>query len=268
MTPLLEIDHVTVRFSGPTRLNRALRRRVTPLVAVDDVSLSVPSGGAVGIVGESGSGKSTLMRTVLGLHAADAGEVRFRGSAVGPRRDLATRRAIQMVFQDPGTTLNPAHSVGTALEEMLRVHRVVPADRIGRRVEELLEMVHLPSSVREARPSRLSGGQRQRVAIARALSLEPELIIADEATSALDVLVQASILDLLVELRSTTRVTLVCISHDLDLVRYLCDTAVVMQRGRVVERGKVDALFATPSEPYTAELVAAAPSLVRGTASP
>ncbi len=265
MTALLEIDHVTVTFGGPTLLDRVLRREAAPLVAVDDVSLSVPAGGAVGIVGESGSGKSTLMRTVLGLHAPDAGEIRFRGAALRPKRDLATRRAMQMVFQDPGTTLNPALTVGATLEELLRVHQVVPAAQVDSRVKQLLDLVHLPTAVREARPARLSGGQKQRVAIARALALEPELIVADEATSALDVVVQASVLDLLAELRSTTQVTLVCISHDLDLVRYLCDTAVVMRRGRVVEQGDVGALFAVPSDPYTAELIAAAPSLARPT---
>ena len=245
MKPLLENDHVTVRFGGPGLVGRVLRTGAPPLVAVDDVSLAVPAGGAVGLGGESGSGKSTLMRTVL------------------IRRDLATRRAIQMVFQDPGTTLNPAHTVGATLEELLHVHRVVPAARVDARVRELLDLVHLPASVRDARPARLSGGQKQRVAIARALALEPELIIADEATSALDVVVQASVLDLLAELRATTDVTLVCISHDLDLVRYVCDTAVVMRRGRLVEQGPVASLFAAPEDAYTAELIAAAPSLVR-----
>ena len=261
MTDLLEIDHVTVRFGGGGPVSRLLGRAAEPLVAVDDVSLSVPCGGSVGIVGESGSGKSTLMRTVLGLHEPDEGEIRFRGQPLGRRRDLATRRAIQMVFQDPGTTLNPALTVGATLAELLHVHRVVPADRVAGRVGELLDLVHLPASVRDARPSRLSGGQKQRVAIARALALEPEIIVADEATSALDVVVQASVLDLLAELRSTTDVTLVCISHDLDLVRYLCDTAVVMRRGRVVEAGPVGSLLAAPSDPYTAELIAAAPRL-------
>ncbi len=264
MTALLEIDHVTVRFGGSTLLSRALRREASPLVAVDDVSLEVPAGGAVGIVGESGSGKSTLMRTVLGLHAPDEGEVRFRGTPLRPARDLATRRAIQMVFQDPGTTLNPAHTVGATLEELLRVHQVVPAAQVDRRVDELLELVHLSGSLRQARPSRLSGGQKQRVAIARALALEPDLLIADEATSALDVVVQASVLDLLAELRVTTDITLVCISHDLDLVRYLCDTAVVMRRGRVVEQGPVASMLAAPGDPYTAELIAAAPTLTTG----
>jgi ABC-type glutathione transport system ATPase component len=261
MSDLLEIEDLTVRFGRPSRLSRTLGRAPEPVIAVDAVSLAVPTGAAVGIVGESGSGKSTLMRTVLGLHEPEAGAVRFRGVELGRRRDLATRRAMQMVFQDPGTTLNPARTVGSTLEEVLRVHRVVPPDRVDARVAELLDLVHLPSSIREARPRRLSGGQKQRVAIARALALEPELLIADEATSALDVVVQANVLDLLAELRATTGVTLICITHDLDLVRYVCDSAVVMRQGRVVERGPAAGLFAAPADPYTAELIAAAPTL-------
>ncbi|WP_433830104.1 ABC transporter ATP-binding protein [Actinoplanes sp. CA-015351] len=251
MSALLEIENVTVSFG----------RRKHAITAVDNVTLHIAKGSATGIVGESGSGKSTLMRTVLGLNRPQAGSVRFRGAELGARRDLATRRAMQMVFQDPGTTLNPARTVGSTLAEMLRVHRVVPAELVDARVGELLDLVHLPAEIREARPHRLSGGQKQRVAIARALALEPELLIADEATSALDVIVQAGVLDLLAELRASTGVTLICISHDLDLVRYLCDTAVVMRHGRIVEQGPIAELFAAPADPYTAELIAAAPTL-------
>ncbi|MQY08335.1 ABC transporter ATP-binding protein [Actinomadura macrotermitis] len=263
MTDLLEIDHVTVRFGAASRLRRLLGGD-GPVVAVDDVSLRVPRGAALGVVGESGSGKSTLMRAVMGLTGVDAGEIRFDGRRLERRRDVATRRAMQMVFQDPGTTLNPARTVGAVLEELLRVHRVVPGERVARRVEELLDLVHLPASLRDARPHRLSGGQKQRVAIARALALEPRLLIADEATSALDVAVQASVLDLLAELRETTGITLVCITHDLDLVRYLCDSAVVMRSGRVVEAAPVDELFAAPRTDYTRELIAAVPTLTTG----
>ncbi|MFT4010144.1 MAG: ATP-binding cassette domain-containing protein [Nocardioidaceae bacterium] len=265
MTELLEIEHLSVRFGRPSRLSRALGTAHDPVVAVDDVSLTVRAGTAVGIVGESGSGKSTLMRTVLGLHEPAGGAVRFRGERLGRRRDLATRRAIQMVFQDPGTTLNPARSVGSTLAEVLRVHDVVPANQVEARVLELLDLVHLSGSLSDARPRRLSGGQKQRVAIARALALQPELLIADEATSALDVVVQANVLDLLAELRESTGITLVCITHDLDLVRYVCDTAVVMRAGKVVERGEVGQVFQTPADPYTAELIAAAPLLPAGT---
>ncbi|HJQ06384.1 MAG TPA: ATP-binding cassette domain-containing protein [Nocardioides sp.] len=262
MSALLEIDHASVHFGGGGPLARRLGLGGSPVVAVDDVSLTIPTGTATGIVGESGSGKSTLMRSVMGLNRLAAGEIRFRGTPLGVKRDLATRRAIQMVFQDPGTTLNPARTVGSTLEELLSVHRVVPAAQVDARVKELLDLVHLPASIRDARPKRLSGGQKQRVGIARALALEPDLLIADEATSALDVVVQASVLDLLAELRATTGVTLVCITHDLDLVRYVCDDAVVMRHGRVVEQGPVGQVFTRPQDGYTAELIAAAPSLV------
>jgi len=261
MTALLEIDHLTVRFGHHGLGARLLGRAANPVVAVDDVSLSVPLGSALGVVGESGSGKSTLMRTVLGLHQPDSGEVRYRGERLGVSRTLATRRAIQMVFQDPGTTLNPAMSVEQTLSELLRVHRIVKPEDVDGRVGQLLELVHLPDDIRHSRPSIMSGGQKQRVAIARALALEPELIVADEATSALDVVVQSNILDLLNELRCTTQVTLVCITHDLDLVRYLCDAAVVMRHGRVVESGSVDQMFDSPHDPYTRELIDSAPKL-------
>ena len=265
MADLLEIDRVSVHFGCSGALARLLGLGGDPVVAVDDVTLSIPAGTATGIVGESGSGKSTLMRSVMGLNRPASGEIRFRGQPLAGHRDLATRRAIQMVFQDPGTTLNPARTVGSTLEEVLAVHRVVPAGEVDARVQHLLDLVHLPASVRDARPRRLSGGQKQRVGIARALALEPDLLIADEATSALDVVVQASVLDLLAELRATTGVTLVCVTHDLDLVRYVCADAVVMRHGRVVEQGPVDEVFASPRNPYTAELIAAAPSLAAAT---
>jgi ABC-type glutathione transport system ATPase component len=262
MSGLLEIDHLSVRFGREgARWARALGWAAEPVLAVDDVSLSVARGAALGIVGESGSGKSTLMRAAMGLVEPASGRVRLNGTELRTRRDPATRRAIQMVFQDPGTTLNPARSVGSVIGELLRVHRVVPAAEAPKRVRELLDLVHLPAGVQDMRPHQLSGGQKQRVAIARALALEPEVLIADEATSALDVVVQASVLDLLAELRRTAHVTLVCITHDLDLVRYLCDTVIVMRAGRVVESGSVTELFGSPRTEYTRELIAAAPAL-------
>ncbi|KHL13382.1 peptide/nickel transport system ATP-binding protein [Mumia flava] len=265
MTALLEIEHVTVRFGrDPRPWDRLLGSGNAPVTAVDDVSLTVPRGGAVGIVGESGSGKSTLMRAVMGLNDVASGQIRYDGRPLRRRRDAATRRAIQMVFQDPGTTLNPARTVASTLAELLDVHDVVPSARTETRVAELLDQVHLSTSVAHARPHQLSGGQKQRVAIARALALEPQVLIADEATSALDVVVQASVLDLLAELRRTAGITLVCVSHDLDLVRYVCDDAAVMRQGRVVESGPVDAVFAAPADAYTRELIDAAPMLPDG----
>ncbi|MFG1689730.1 ABC transporter ATP-binding protein [Nonomuraea sp. NPDC049269] len=265
MSALIEIEHATVRFGGSSAWRRLLPGgaggSAEPVIAVDDVSLSVSRGAALGIVGESGSGKSTLMRALMGLAPLAAGEIRYDGRALGVRRDVATRRAIQMVFQDPGTTLNPARDVGGILAELLGVHGMVARERVEARVRELLDLVHLPADVADRRPGQLSGGQKQRVAIARALALEPQVLIADEATSALDVIVQASVLDLLAELRQSTEVTLLCITHDLDLVRYLCDATVVMRAGRIVEEAPVKQLFEDPQTEYTRELLAAVPRL-------
>ncbi|MGH3360291.1 MAG: ABC transporter ATP-binding protein [Nocardioidaceae bacterium] len=262
MTPTLEIDHVTVRFGhAAPAWQRSLGLAARPVTAVDDVTMDVAAGAAVGLVGESGSGKSTLMRSVMGLNDLTSGEVRFRGAPLARRRSLAVRRAIQMVFQDPGTTLNPARTVGSVLAELLRVHGVVPPGEVDARIRTLLEQVHLPATIADERPRRLSGGQKQRVAIARALALEPEVLIADEATSALDVVIQAGVLDLLRELRRTTGITLICVTHDLDLVRYVCDTVVVLRNGRVAEQGAVATVFASPADEYTVELIASAPTL-------
>ena len=263
MSSLLRMENLTVTFGSGGVMSTALRRRRSPVVAVDGVTLDVRSGSATGIVGESGSGKSTLMRTVLGLERPATGRVLFHGAPLPMRRSLAQRRAIQMVFQDPGTTLNPAHTVGQTLTEALRVHRMVPPGEERNRVAQLLDLVQLPVGLAGARPARLSGGQKQRVAIARALAVEPEVLIADEATSALDVVVQAAILDLLGDLQRETGVTLICVSHDLELVRYLCEDVAVLRGGRVVESGPVPDVLRAPKDAYTAELIAAGPTLDR-----
>ncbi|QIG39491.1 ABC transporter ATP-binding protein [Microbacterium sp. 4R-513] len=260
---LLEIDDVTVKFGERRsawieRLGLA-RESVT---AVADASLNIEAGEAVGIVGESGSGKTTLMRAVLGLAPLHSGEIRFRGTPLTQQRSIETRRAIQMVFQDPGTTLNPSRRVGESIEELLKVHRLAgSATERKKRVAELFDRVRLPATAQRAYPRELSGGQKQRVAIARSLALEPSILIADEATSALDVIVQASVLDLFAELRADTGITLIFITHDLTLVRYLCERAVVMRSGRVVETNTVAELFDSPRERYTQELIAAVPQL-------
>lgn len=259
---LLEVKDLTVRFALESPLQARLaghRRQV--VAAVDDISFSVERGGSLGIVGESGCGKSTLARVIVGLVAPSAGEVRLGDVEVGARRDRATRRRIQMVFQDPGSSLNPARTVGRTLAELLRVHSMVPSGEVERRCEELLDLVQLPASVLKVRPQRLSGGQRQRVAIARALALEPEILIADEAVAALDVSVQASILNLLADLRASLGLTLIFISHDLAVVRHISERVIVMYLGRVVESAPTARLFADPRHPYTRALIAAAPQL-------
>lgn len=261
---LLKIENVSVRFGNHTPgWQRALGRSDTRITAVSAATLSVSAGEAVGIVGESGSGKTTLMRAVMGLAPVDSGRILFQGEPLTARRSTRTRRAIQMVFQDPGTSLNPARKVGGSIEELLQVHDIVPRAQRKKRVKELFDRVRLPSSVYDSRPRELSGGQKQRVAIARSLALNPTILIADEATSALDVIVQASVLDLFDELRREAGITLICITHDLSLVRYLCQRAMVMNAGEIVESNTVEQLFTNPQSAYTRELIDAVPQLPR-----
>jgi oligopeptide/dipeptide ABC transporter ATP-binding protein len=257
---LIELREISVRFPAETALAARLAGR-TPrvLTAVDAVSLAVARGESLGIVGESGCGKSTLARVITGLIAPSSGTVLVDGRAVNGRRLKADRRRIQMVFQDPGSSLNPARTVGQTLSEMLRVHRMVPAADVPRRCEELLDLVHLPRSALAARPRALSGGQRQRVGIARALALQPDVLIADEAVASLDVSVQASILNLLADLRATLGLTLIFISHDLAVIRHISERVAVMYLGRIVESGPAAALFTQPRHPYTRALLAAVP---------
>ncbi|MER5350095.1 ABC transporter ATP-binding protein [Kitasatospora sp. NPDC002551] len=242
--PVLVAEDLTVRYG----------RRGAP--ALDGVGLSAGPGRAVGVIGESGSGKSTLARALLGLLRPRSGTVRVGGrswDAATPAEERALRRRVQFVFQDPYASLSPRMTVREALAEPLLAHGL-PLGRI----EELLELVGLPEELLDALPHRLSGGQRQRVAIARALAVGPEVLVADEPTSALDVSVQAQILNLLIDLRRRTGVGLVFISHDLALVRHLCDEVLVMRHGRVVERATAERLFSAPEHPYTRQLLAAA----------
>lgn len=262
MTALLEARGLSVRFSSGSTLAARLRGRDAPAIAaVDGVDLVVDRGASVGIVGESGCGKTTLARALMGLVPVSEGSIMFDGSLLGNRRDRATIRRIQMVFQDPSSALNPSRTVEQTLTELLRVHRMVAADQVRSRARELLELVELPPSLLGAYPRRLSGGQRQRVGIARALALEPDILIADEAVAALDVSVQASVLNLLGKLRQDLGLTLLFISHDLAVVRHISERVVVMYLGRVVEDRPTEDLFADPRHPYTAALMAAAPKL-------
>ena len=262
MTPLLEIRDLRVTFPTGSAVLARMRGRPRPnVVAVDGVGFEVTRGDSVGIVGESGCGKSTLARALTGLVPIAVGSIRFEGAELGARRKRSTMRRIQMVFQDPGSSLNPSRTVGQTLTELLRVHRMVPADRVRHRAGELLELVELPTSQLAAYPRRLSGGQRQRVGIARALALEPDVLIADEAVAALDVSVQASVLNLLTRLRGELGLTLLFISHDLAVVRHISERVLVMYLGRIVEDRPTVDLFADPRHPYTVALMAAAPKL-------
>ncbi len=232
--------------------------------AVTEVSLSVARGEAVGLVGESGSGKSTLGRVMLGLLPASGGRVVVDGEDLG-RADPAAlrrlRRRMQLVFQDPYSSLDPRRRVGAQIGDGLVIHDLVlPQDRAAR-VASLLDQVGLPASFAGRYPHEFSGGQRQRIGIARALATGPDLLVADEPVSALDVSVQAQVLALLADLRTRLGLALLFISHDLPVVRSLCDRVVVLYLGRVMEEGPVDRLFRQPLHPYTQALLSAAPSL-------
>jgi peptide/nickel transport system ATP-binding protein len=235
--------------------------------AVDGVDLTIAKGETLGLVGESGCGKSTLGRTILGLESPSAGSVRYEGEALTASRTRAQRRRIQMVFQDPYSSLNPRMTVKQTLAELLRAHRMVPKDAIESRCLELLDLVGLGARALDAHPRQFSGGQRQRVAIARALALEPELLIADEPVSALDVSVQATVLNLLDDLREKLGLTVLLIAHNMAVVRHVSDRVAVMYLGRIVETAATDELFTNPRHPYTKGLLTAVPRLVPGRAS-
>jgi peptide/nickel transport system ATP-binding protein len=231
--------------------------------ALDGVDLRAHAGQTLAIVGESGCGKSTFARILSGLETASGGTVEVDGTEVGrrpiDRRPLGLKRKIQMVFQNPDSTLNPSHTAGHAVVRALRRLRGLRARDARREAERLLAVVKLPPEYLGRKPHQLSGGQRQRVAIARALAGEPEVIVADEPVSALDVSVQAAIVNLLSELQADRGATLVFISHDLSVVRYLADHVAVMYLGRLVESGRVDEVFEPPYHPYTEALLSAVP---------
>jgi oligopeptide transport system ATP-binding protein len=259
--PLLAAADVAVTFTVGSSLAARIRHEQQQLRAVDGVSLDLARGEALALVGESGSGKSTLALALAGMRAVDRGEIRFDGRLLPARRSRADQRRIQMVFQDPYSSLNPRLTVGSMLRELVRVHDIVPAAQAEAYCEELLTLVGLgPESLR-AYPRQFSGGQRQRVAIARALALKPDVLVADEPVSALDVSVQATILNLLRDLRADLGLTLMLISHNLAVVRHLCDRIAVMYLGRIVEVAPAAQLFQDPRHPYTRGLLAAIPRL-------
>jgi oligopeptide transport system ATP-binding protein len=235
-----------------------------PLVAVDDVSFTVPAGGSLGIVGESGSGKTTIAKMIVGLERPTAGTIiacgHDRSKPARVRRERRRRASeVQMVFQDPYTSLDPRQTVRAALDEAVRLHHSWPVDRRRARVCELLELVCLDERQSRALPQSLSGGQRQRVAIARALAGEPGILILDESVAALDVSIQAQVLNLLADIHEETNVAYVLISHDLAVIRQLTTQAIVMHRGRVVERGPTGRIVEDPQEEYTKRLIASVP---------
>ena len=259
--PLLEVKGLHMHF--PISEGVLLRRQIGEVKAIDGVDFSVQRGETLGLVGESGCGKTTTGRCILQLERPTAGSILYDGvdiSTLSRPEMLALRRRIQVIFQDPYSSLNPRMKVGDIIGEPIKVHGLVPdaAKRVAR-VRELLSVCGLDPNFADRYPHEMSGGQRQRVGSARALALEPEFIVCDEAVSALDVSIQAQVINLLEDLRERFGLTYLFIAHDLSVVRHLCQRVAVMYLGRVVELADCDELFDNPMHPYTRALLAAVP---------
>jgi ABC-type oligopeptide transport system ATPase subunit len=256
--PLLEVRHLTKEFTR----RKGLFSTAAPVRAVDDVSFAIERGETFGLVGESGSGKTTTGRCILRLIEPTSGEVLFDGRDVLAlsRGDLRrARRDMQIVFQDPYSSLNPRMRVADIVEEPLIIHRLGSKAERQARVTELFGLVGLNPEHLRRYPHEFSGGQRQRIGLARALALNPSLIVADEPVSALDVSVQAQVVNLLMELQRRLQLTYLFIAHDLRLVQHICSRTAVMYLGRIVEMGETAKLFAAPQHPYTRALLSAIP---------
>ncbi|MDI3542470.1 MAG: peptide/nickel transport system ATP-binding protein [Candidatus Atribacteria bacterium] len=257
--PLLQVRNLQKYF--PIKAG-VFRKIVDWVKAVDGVSFEVLSGETLGIVGESGCGKSTLGMTIMRLYEPTAGEVFFQGqdiSSLRPSELKSIRRNIQMIFQDPFTSLDPRMHIGSIVEEGMKVHHIASLSEIRRRALDLLEKVGLGAEYFSRYPHEFSGGQRQRIGIARALALNPRLVVADEPVSSLDVSVRSQILNLLKDLKRDYQLTYIFISHDLAVVRQICNRVMVMYLGKIVEIADGDAFFSSPSHPYSVALISAVP---------
>ena len=259
--PIIFLDDISVTFK--TRTGSILKPNLVH--AVQNVTIKLMPGEVIGIVGESGCGKSTTANVMCGLQSPTSGKVYFKGDDVTKRTaELRKKmgRVVSVVFQDPGTALNPRMIVHDQLLDPLLVHKVGSQTEQEKRIFELASLVGLPKSALRVLPGQLSGGQRQRVAIARAMSLNPSAIIADEPTSALDVSVRAQILNLLMDLKKDLGLSMMFISHDIQTVRYISDRIIVMNHGQIMEEGPAKQVFENPQDPYTKLLLGAAPSLL------
>ena len=261
-TPLLEVRDLTMHF--PIRSRGLIPRTIGHVPAVDGVSFSINAGEALGLVGESGSGKSTTGRLITRLHQPTSGEIIFDGQDISqwsPRQLKPLRRDIQMIFQDPYTSLNPRHTVGEIISAPLEIHNLVPKQGRLRRVQELLEIVGLNPEHYNRYPHEFSGGQRQRIGIARALTMQPRLLVADEPVSALDVSIQAQIINLMKDLQKEFNIAFLFIAHDLAIVRHFCPQIAVMYKGKIVENAPREELYTNPQHPYTQALLSAVPDM-------
>lgn len=265
-TPILNVSHLSKTFPIKRNIAEIARKKEQKYVrAVEDVTFSIRKGETLGLVGESGCGKSTLSKTLIRLYKPDDGKIMFdqygdlalkEGAAL-----TKARRDIQMVYQDPYSSLNPKMTIRQMFYEILSVHHICPKEEFEKKTIEILDMVGMPSYALDRYPSAFSGGQRQRIGIARALILNPALLIADEPVSALDMSIQAQIINLLMDLKAKLNLTMLFISHDLRVVQYLSDRVMVMYLGRVVEMGSAEELFQHPAHPYTQILIQAAPMI-------
>jgi oligopeptide/dipeptide ABC transporter ATP-binding protein len=258
----LEVTDLVKHF--PVKSSGAIRRTIGQVQALDGVSFTLQRGGSLGLVGESGCGKTTTGRVITRLYEPTSGSMKLEGKEIG---HLSTkemhpyRREIQLIFQDPYSSLNPRHTVGKIVGAPMEIHRTVPKDKIITQVQELLEVVGLNPEHYNRYPSEFSGGQRQRIGIARALALRPKLIVADEPVSALDVSIQAQVINLLQDLQREFNIAFLFIAHDLAVVRHFCPEVAVMYLGKIMEIGSREQIYTTPHHPYTQALLSAAPDV-------
>jgi oligopeptide/dipeptide ABC transporter ATP-binding protein len=260
--PVLTVENLRMYF--PVKASGLIRRTVGYVQAVDGVSFQVPTAGSLGLVGESGCGKSTTGRLIVRLLNPTGGSIDFQGRDIAhlsARELMPLRREIQMIFQDPATSLNPRHTVGAIVGAPLQIHKVLPKDKILPRVQELLEIVGLNPEHYNRYPHEFSGGQRQRIGIARALTLQPKLLVADEPVSALDVSIQAQVINLLQDVQREFGIGFLFIAHDLAVVRHFCPEVAVMYLGKIVEVADRDTLYNRPHHPYTQALLSAVPDI-------